>query len=448
MPSARRVLLLTLALLALLLTSSAAPAQDSIALGKLRRVMMLAQTQALKRVPVSVLVNGALEGVRRELARQGQAADYLEGVPEGTEQWQAMELLESALARAARENPALAGELPERAVVGALARLGDPYAAYLDPGAYRRLKETMEGEQFGGIGVFVASHATPQGDDALLVLELASDSPAERAGLQGGDLVVSLDGVGVARLGARQARDLLRGQSGTPVRLGILRPGGMPFEVTLVREETRMPSVTSRLIEQGGRPVGYVKIWVFGSGTAGEVSSAVKDLQSRGAGALILDLRNNGGGYVSAAVAISSEFLPKGSRIVSVEERNAAPRVYSSHGAGSTRLPLVVLQNEWSASASEITAGALRDNGVATLVGVRSYGKGSVQKIVPMEDRSAVKLTTAHYRTPSGRDINGLGIDPDVVVATELKDLGTARDAQFAEALRRARAGVGSTVAR
>lgn len=428
--------LLLLALASLLLTSASAPAQDIVSTDKVRRVLSLAGSSALKEVPTTTLINGALDGMRRELVRQGRNADYLAPVTEGTADEQAMAMLEAALARAARENPGVKAE--DAAVSGALGSLKDPYAAYLDPTAYRLLKDTMEGEGFGGTGLFAANEKTKDGKESLLILEMTQGSPAQRAGLLGGDYIVAIDGTPVEKLGRREARDRLRGLPGSVLKLTVLRPDeGRRFDVAMTREETRVPAVSSELLQHEGRKVGYMKVWVFGSSTADEVAAVLTTLEKAGAESLVLDLRNNGGGYVSAAISISSNFLPKDSRIVSVEERSIPPRIYRTRTDGQHRLPLVVLLNEWSASASEITAGALRDHGVATLVGAKSYGKGSVQKIVPMGDKSAVKLTTAHYRTPSGRDINGVGIAPDVEVRMALRHIGTARDAQLQQALQR-----------
>lgn len=427
--------LLLLALVSLLLTSASAPAQGVVSTDKVRRVLSLAGSAALKEVPTTTLINGAIDGVRRELVRQGRNADFLAPVSAGTDEEQAMALLEAALARAARENPGVKAE--DAAVSGALSSLKDPYAAYLDPSAYRLLKDTMEGEGFGGTGLFAANEKTKEGREALLILEMAKDSPAQRAGLLGGDLIVAIDGVPVEKLGRRESRDRLRGLPGSVLKVTVLRPDeGRQFDVSMTREETRVPGVSQELLQHEGRRIGYMKVWVFGSSTSDEVASGLKALEAAGAQGLVLDLRNNGGGYVSAAVSISSHFLPKDSRIVSVEERSLPPRVYRTRADGRHRMPLVVLINEWSASASEITAGALRDHGVATLVGTKSYGKGSVQKIVPMEDKSAVKLTTAHYRTPSGRDINGVGIAPDVEVRMALRHVGTGQDAQLQHALK------------
>lgn len=437
--------LLLLSLLWLLPTATSALAEGVVPPAKLRRVLVLAGASALEHVSTTTLVNGALEGVRRELVRQGRDADYLRAVPAGTGAEEAVARLEACLARAARENPGLRAE--EAAVSGALSSLKDPYAAYLDPPAFRLMRDSMEGERFGGVGLVVSYEKAPDGRQALLVLERSEGSPAQEEGLLGGDLIVAVDGVPVASLDRREARDRLRGTPGTRLTLGVLRPDeGRSFEVTLTREETRIPAVSHEVLLREGRKVGYMKVWAFGASAAREVEEGLESLEEQGIEALVLDLRNNGGGYVSAAVSICSKFLPKDSRIVSVEERSAPPRVYLSSTDSRHRLPMVVLVNQWSASASEITAGALRDQGVATLVGMKTFGKGSVQKIVPMDDESAVKLTTAHYRTPSGRDINGVGIVPDVEVRMPLKDLGTPRDAQLQAALDLVFAGVKAAV--
>ena len=203
---------------------------------------------------------------------------------------------------------------------------------------------------------------------------------------------------------------MLRGNPGTKVRLTVQRNGKLLEPVTITRETIHAPSVTSKMLPGN---IGYVDLSVFGQTTATELNTALKRLDSQGAKAYVLDLRTNGGGYLNAAIDVSSKFISSGP-IVSVQSRAGVDTEYDADDTAIAPRPLAVLVNRYTASASEITAGAIQDSGVGTLVGEKTFGKGVVQSIFPMRDGSAVKITTARYFTPKGRDINSVGIEPEI----------------------------------
>ncbi|MBV8600629.1 MAG: S41 family peptidase, partial [Candidatus Eremiobacteraeota bacterium] len=236
--------------------------------------------------------------------------------------------------------------------------------------------------------------------------------PADKLGLQADDTIVSINGRSTRGLSLDDDSKMLRGTPGTTVRLVIVREGKTLPAVSVTRAEIKAPSVTSKLLSG---QIGYVRLAVFGATTADELGVALKRLESQGAKGYVLDLRDNGGGYLNAAIDVSSKFVATGP-IVSVAERAGSSREYDADDVAIAPKPLAVLVNKYTASASEITSGAIQDNGVGTLIGTRTFGKGVVQTIFPLPDGAAVKITTARYLTPSGRDINSVGITPDVTV--------------------------------
>lgn len=299
--------------------------------------------------------------------------------------------------------------LIENAVRGMLAGL-DPHSAYLDVDAYRDLQVGTSGE-FGGLGIEVGME-----DGFVKVIAPIDDTPAQRAGIQAGDMIVRLDETPVKGLTLKEAVDLMRGKPGTDITLTIVREGhDGPIKAKITRSVIKVKSVKSRMLEDG---FGYLRITQFQSGTGNNLIEAVNDLKKQNDGKLkgvILDLRNNPGGVLNAAVDVSDAFLRKG-LIVYTEGRTENSRIEfnaTSNDVLDDAL-IVVLVNVGSASASEIVAGALQDHKRAIVMGERTFGKGSVQTILPMNDGSALKLTTARYYTPSGRSIQAEGIVPDI----------------------------------
>ncbi len=306
--------------------------------------------------------------------------------------------------------------LLENAIRGMLSGL-DPHSAYLDPEQFRELQVGTTGE-FGGLGIEVGME-----DGFVKVIAPIDDTPAQRAGVQAGDLIIRLDDTPVKGMSLSEAVKMMRGKPGTDITLTIVREGEeKPLKITITRAIIKVRSVKSRLLEDG---FGYVRISQFQANTADNLVEAVDRLKQQGdLKGLVLDLRNNPGGVLNGAVSVSDAFLDKG-LIVYTEGRVADSRLRFNATPDDVLdgAPLVVLVNQGSASASEIVAGALQDHRRAIIVGTRTFGKGSVQTIVPLSNGAAVKLTTARYYTPSGRSIQAEGIVPDI----ELENVRVAK---------------------
>ncbi len=301
-------------------------------------------------------------------------------------------------------------KLLEDAVQGMLAGL-DPHSAYLDAESFKDMRVETEG-QFGGLGIEVTME-----NGFVKVVTPIEDTPAARAGIKTGDLVIRLDEKAVKGLTLTEAVRLMRGKPGSDITLTVVREGASkPLKITLTRAVIKIQSVKSRLLESG---FGYVRVTQFQAGTDKGLADAIKKLNTENKAPLrgmILDLRNNPGGVLNAAVGISDAFLDKG-LIVYTEGRVADSKMKLTATPGDllNGAPLVVLINGGSASASEIVAGALQDHKRAVIMGTKSFGKGSVQTIMPISNGGALKITTARYYTPSGRSIQASGIVPDIV---------------------------------
>jgi carboxyl-terminal processing protease len=294
------------------------------------------------------------------------------------------------------------------AISGLLSSVKDKYTTFLTPAEYAELNEGLDGGNFSGVGISI------QVDDKTKLLEVNEvipDGPADKAGLQAGDIITQIDDKSTKGLATDQDAKLLRGEKGSVVKLTIERAGAAIPVVSVTRDTIHQPSVYSKLLDNG---IGYARLTVFGKNTADELTAALTKLQAQGAKAYVLDLRDNGGGYLESAVQVSSKFIPSGP-IVSVESRGGNDTQYDAENTAVAPKPLAVLVNKYTASASEITSGAIQDDGVGALIGEKTYGKGVVQTIDALPDGSAVKITTARYLTPRGRDINLVGIEPDIV---------------------------------
>ncbi len=294
------------------------------------------------------------------------------------------------------------------AITGLLSSVKDKYTVFLTPKQYAELNEGLDGGNFSGVGISIEVDPKTK---LLLVNEVIPAGPAEHVGVQPGDIILTVDGRSTRGLTTDQDAKMLRGLKGTVVKLEIQRDGAQIAPLLVTRDVIHQPSVYSRMLPNG---IGYARLTVFGSNTAQELSQALDKLESQGAKAYILDLRDNGGGYLNAAIDVSSKFIPSGP-IVSVEARGGSDTQYDAENTAIAPKPLAVLVNKYTASASEITSGAIQDNGVGELVGEKTYGKGVVQTIHPLPDGSAVKITSARYLTPRGHDINLIGIVPDIV---------------------------------
>ncbi|MFV3307201.1 S41 family peptidase [Pseudomonas sp. NY15181] len=300
--------------------------------------------------------------------------------------------------------------LLENAIKGMLSNL-DPHSAYLGPEEFAELQESTSGE-FGGLGIEVGSE-----DGFVKVISPIDDTPAAKAGIQPGDLIVKIDGKPTKGQSMNEAVDSMRGKAGSPITLTIVRGGGKPFDVELKRAVIKVKSVKSQMLEPG---YGYLRITQFQVNTGEETVKALTSLRKENNGRLkgvVLDLRNNPGGVLQSAVEVADAFLTKG-LIVYTKGRipNSELRFSADPSDPSDAVPLVVLINGGSASAAEIVAGALQDQKRAILMGTDSFGKGSVQTVLPLNNDRALKLTTALYYTPNGRSIQAQGITPDIEV--------------------------------
>lgn len=311
-------------------------------------------------------------------------------------------------------------EIPyDRMVKGALTgmlKALDPYSQYLDKEAYEDLRADTQGE-FGGLGVEVSLKS-----GFLHVIAPLEGSPAERAGLRAGDVIMKIDDQPIKDTLLHDAVVRLRGEPGTPVKLTLMREGdNQIIDIHVTRELIRVKSVKdARIVEPG---IGYLRLAAFQERSPGEVERALQGLDREGAEALILDLRNNAGGLLEAAALITEKFIPKGGVVFTTKGRNPAKnsRVISRTNRPRAYKPLVILVNKGSASGSEILAGAVQDHGLGRVVGVKTYGKGSVQTLLGLPDGNAIRMTTSYYYTPKGRLIHEKGIEPDVHVE-EVKD--------------------------
>lgn len=324
-------------------------------------------------------------------------------------------------------------KLLEGAINGMLASL-DPHSSYLPPEPFTEMKTEISGS-FGGLGIEISMR-----DSKLTVVAPIEDTPAWRAGIQSGDHIWKIDDTPTRGLTITQAVKRMRGEAGTQVSLSVLRQGnGKPLVFPLVRDIIKTRSLKSRTLEPG---YGYVRISQFQERTGDDFVAALAKLRSENGGSLkglVLDLRNNPGGLLDAAVAVAGRFvgerLDNGLIVYTEGREHFAKRSYSATiGEKEPRYPVVVLINGGSASASEIVAGALQDHGRAVIMGTTSFGKGSVQTVVPLKDGAGLKLTTARYYTPKGRSIQARGIEPDIVVErAEFKELPDKGGAGFLE---------------
>ena len=313
------------------------------------------------------------------------------------------------------------------AVRGMMESFNDPYSVFVEPPQTELQNQQLSGK-FGGIGASVQRQ-----NDGRIVLSPFPDQPAAQAGVKEGDVLTQIDDTPITPdMKFEAVTSLLRGEVGTKVRLEVDRAGQqLAFDVT--RAEISVPSVTWRLLSQAP-DVGYVRLNIFAQTSKDELIKAITDLKKQGARKLIFDLRDNGGGLLDAAIGVASQFVD--GKVVSEKRRDGVPRDFMAEASGAARdLPLVVLVNGGTASASEIVAGAIQDKGRGALVGMKTYGKGSVQNVIPLSDGSSLHVTVAEWLTPNGRQITGKGLQPDVVVDLSADDAANGRDPQLDRAI-------------
>lgn len=305
-------------------------------------------------------------------------------------------------------------ELVYGAIKGMLSSL-DPHSSFMPPEAFKEMQIDTKGE-FGGLGIQIGIK-----DKVLTIIAPIEDTPADKAGVKAGDIIIKIDGESTKDLSLQDAVSKLRGPKGTKVTITIVRENvEAPMDITMRREIIVLKSVKSRVIDN---EIGYVKLTQFQERSSDDLVNALKELSEKGIKALILDLRNNPGGLLKGAVDVTSQFLPTGKLVVYIKGKDGDKNEFNTNnGNHYFDYPMIVLVNGGSASASEIVAGALQDWGKAVVLGTQTFGKGSVQTVIPLSDGSALRLTTARYYTPKGRSIQTTGITPDIVVKLETKN--------------------------
>lgn len=316
------------------------------------------------------------------------------------------------------------------ALTGYVAALGDPYTTYLTPDQAKELADDLKGE-LSGIGIEVGTKK-----DRLTVISPIDGTPAAKAGLKAGDVIALIDGQDTSQITLDEAVKKIRGQKGTDVKLTILRGSEPPKEITVTRDTITVSSVS---VEVKDGNVGYIRLRRFGDDTDDAIRKATADLAAKGINKVILDLRDNPGGYLNSAVSVSSEFLAEGTVVEERGKHIDTKKLTANPGGNLTNAKLIILINGGSASASEITAGALHDNKRAILVGEKSYGKGCVQEVKELSGGAQLKVTVANWYTPNGSNITKEGIKPDIEVKNTSEDSNAGRDPQLDRALQEAK---------
>ncbi len=339
--------------------------------------------------------------------------------------WEAWNFVEKEYFR----QPVERQRLIQGAIKGMLGALNDQYAAYLDPATARIDKANQDG-LLDGIGAHLELRSNRH-----IILAPIEEGPAWRAGLRTGDLLLRVDGTEIGTLSLEEAITLLRGPAGTKVKLMVQKadePDSPPVEMELTRARIELETVSSRVPAEG---IGYVRVRVFGSQTRLQLERALRDMRARRVRGLIVDLRDNPGGYLTGAVEVSSQFLREGSVVLYEDRAGKRTPTLAKPGGLATDLTLAVLINRGSASSSEIVAGALRDHNRAVLIGETTFGKGSIQIPFDLTDGSSVKVTAGNWLTPAGKSVQGTGLPPTIEVKTTLDDERNKRDPVMDKAL-------------
>jgi len=348
-----------------------------------------------------------------------------------TEVWRVWELLEKKFAATSSTTPVSVEKRVEGMIKGLVASYDDPYTAYLPPEDAEQFNEDIAGN-FGGVGMEVGMR-----NGVITIIAPLPDTPAERAGLVAGDVIVEIDGVSTDDMSVDRAVQLIRGEPGTEVTLTIYRQGDTGFRtITVTRDTITIPTVETELVDD----VFIIKLYSFNALAEAEMQKALRSYVTSGATKLVLDVRGNPGGYLQSAINIASFFLPTGKVIVREQFGDGRPeKLYRSTGRtlrGFAPEKMVVLIDGGSASASEILAGALKEHGVATVIGQQSFGKGSVQELVTLPSGASLKVTVARWLTPNGTSISDGGLAPDIVVSRTVEQVLADEDPQRDAALR------------
>jgi len=314
------------------------------------------------------------------------------------------------------------------AISGLLGSLKDPNSVFFPPSDAKKFNEDISGE-FSGIGAEIGIK-----NDQLVIIAPLKDTPAERAGLRSGDKILKINETNTAGLAVEEAVKLIRGERGTTVILTILRNGwDKPEEISIIRDVIQIPTIDWKMLENN---IAYIHLYNFYEKAPFLFYQTAVEIIFKNPNGLILDLRDNPGGYLEAAVNLAGWFLKPGETVVSEEFRSGEKQIFKSHGTGLFKdIPIVILINEGSASASEILAGAIRDNLKVKLIGKKSFGKGTVQELASLKDNSLIKITIAHWRLPAGQLIEKNGLNPDYEVNLTDEDIKAGKDPQLDKAI-------------
>jgi carboxyl-terminal processing protease len=374
-----------------------------------------------------VLLRGADSGLRTLLRDEGQPTTALPALTltgdERADIEQFVHRIEQ-VQQLSRNRPIVVAYV---AITGMVAAVGDPNTAFYNPDAFAQFMRRTRGEDFVGVGIVIEERG-----GQVVVTEVLEDSPASEAGLRGGDVIVAVDGVPAAGKPLDQVSQMIRGSEGTPVVLTVRRAGQeLLLTFTIARRRLQQRVVSTRVLPSG---VGYLRLTQFTQPSADMVAAGLKALLEAGARGIVLDMRGNPGGLLEASINITSHFLDQGVIVILESARGQSTRYSVRHREPKYAGPLVVLVDRGSASASEVVAGALQDAGIK-LVGTRTYGKATVQAVYRFRDGSGLRLTVSRYLTPTGRDIEGHGLTPDVEVTAAGAPFGSADDSQLNRAV-------------
>ena len=414
----RRLATALIAVLAIPATIGASPASIPGASDDLRQSFELLSTTYYSKVDSQKLLDGARIALEDAAHKKGVKVTFPQFHDGGTEESDVQQISDAIdlVQNATHESATV---LTYAAIAGMANAVGDRYTTFFTPDEYRDFNQSLDPEKISGIGVLI------QPDEATKFIRayyVVPGTPAEKAGLQSGDVFQTVDGTSTKGLTTDDATKILRGKDGTSVHIDVLRDGKPLGTVAVTRSEVQPPTVIFKMLPQ---QVGYIWVLAFGKDTPDEFSVALDRLEKASARGYVLDLRNDGGGYVNSALDISSKFI-NDDPLLTIEERGDHTTTIDSSRDALPRKPMAILVNRYTASASEITAGALQDDGVGVLVGEKTFGKGVMQSLTELRDGAAIKITTAHYLTPKNRDINLKGIEPDFSVTENA-------DARFGE---------------
>ncbi|MFH0803033.1 MAG: S41 family peptidase [bacterium] len=410
-------------------------ASSQMGLREIYRVLNIIDRQYVHDVNDLDLLNGAVSGMKKALQAARISVPDLSPIQEGLQPRDRARAFEKRFSSACE---AASGKLGESAIAygalkGAVEAIHnppykDPHTVLFSTKERNEWEQSLNGDNYYGIGIYL--ELDKNNHNLLTIVEPIEDTPAYKSGLLPGDVIVRIDGNPAGSLNLDQAVGKIRGARGSQVTLAISRKSfSSPRKFVITRDFIHVKSAVARMMKNR---IGYVKLRVFGENTGQEFEEALRYVEDRNAQALILDMRNNGGGYVTGARDVCGKFLPLGSLVVTTTNPKTGQRdSVTTCAAPHDRLPMVILVNNFTASSAEIVSGALQDDRVAILIGSRTFGKGSIQTLFDLRDGGALKMTTALYMTPSGRNIDKKGIQPDIAVPMDAHLVGRPQDAQL-----------------